>query len=278
MKSVKRFLNINKNKQSGQTLIIVIMVMVLALGIGVTVSSRYIKTLRNLSESDDSSRALAVAEAAIERILIVPDSELTEYVTTSCPSDYCVLEISGESNYRARADVSLSFAGSSNEPYEIKVKEGEVYQLFLNGYTSDSTVDVCWNSMSSIYASYIYEESGIVSSEIYAYNPIGYTGAPNGFSHDTVSKFTYDNCFPVTAEGTPRALRVKPYNEEAEIFFIPSDGQDIPSQGILITSVGRSGNAIRTVKVLKTSGYVPEYFDYAIYQKSLTEPLSNNPN
>jgi len=264
-------------KQNGQTLVIVIFVMVVALTVGITVSSRYIKTLRNLSESDNSTRALAVAEAAVERMLIVPSETLEGYINFNNCGAECVLEIYGESDYRARADVTLSFAGSSNELFEIKVSEGDMYQLFLNGYQSGTTLDVCWDSMAPIYASYIYENSGNVLSEVYAYNPIGYAGVSNGFS-EASPLHGYANCFTVTASGTPDVLRVKPYNEETYLYFVPSGGQNIPNQGIMITAVGRSGNAVRTVKVLKTEGSVPEYFDYVMYQKSSDAPLSNRPN
>ncbi len=250
--------------------------MVLALAVGVTISSRFIKTLRDISESDNASRALTVAEAAIERTLIIPNETLEGYITNNnCGSD-CFLEITGASEYKARADVALSFAGSSNDSYEIKVKDGEVYQIALIGYTG-STVDVCWDDMSSVYASYIYEQSGLVKSEIYAYNPIGYTGYLNGFS-EASSSGIYQNCFTVNTIETPKFLRIKPYDSDPFIYVIPLGGQNLPSQGILITSVGRSGNAVRTVKVLKTAGFVPEFFDYVIYQKSLDDPLSNRPN
>ena len=261
--------------QSGQTLIIIIVVMTLALIIGVMVSSR-LKHTHNIL-NDNSSRALAVAEAGIENILIIPDETLVGYVNhNNCGSD-CVLEISGLSGYKARADVTLSFAGSSSDPYKIKIPSGEVYQLSLNGYGSGTVIDVCWDDMASIYASYVYEQSGKVSSEAYTYNPVGYSGPINGFL-EAVSNHSHLSCFSVTTGGVPRALRVVPYNQEAVIYFVSSSGQNIPSQGIEITSVGRSGDAVKTVKVLKTTGYVPEYFDYAVYQKSLSDPLSNRPD
>lgn len=266
-----------KQNESGQTLIIAIIIMILALTIGVMVSNRYISTLKNISESDNSSRALAVAEGAVENILIVPQETLEGFINYNNCGSTCVLEISGQSNYRARADVSLSFAGGSNEPYLIKIPNGQVYQLSLNGYTSGTLIDVCWDGIASVYASYIYESAGAVMSDIYSYNSIAYAGAQNGFS-EAVSLHSHPNCFSVTALGTPRVLRVKPYNEDTFVYFVPSGGQNIPSQGILITSVGRSGDAVKTVQVLKTTGAVPEYFDYVIYQKSPDIPLSNRPD
>ena len=79
--------------------------MAIALAVGVTVSSRFMSTLKTISESDNSTRALAVAEAAIENILIVPQETLKTINYNNCGNS-CVLEISGESNYRARADVT----------------------------------------------------------------------------------------------------------------------------------------------------------------------------
>jgi len=266
----------NKNEK-GQTLIIAVIIMAIALAIGVTVSSRYMSTLKNISESDNSTRALAVAEAAIENMLVVPQETLENYINyNNCGND-CVLEISGESNYRARADVTLSFAGSTSDPYSIKVYNGEVYQLSLNGYGSSSNIDVCWDGVASVYASYVYDLSGSILNDVFAYNPVGYAGFINGFD-EAASLHGHSNCFSVATSGTPRVLRVKPYNDDALMHFVPSTGQSIPSQGILITSVGRAGDAVKTVQVLKTTGAVPEYFDYVIYQKSPDTPLSNRPD
>jgi len=263
--------------EKGQTLIIAVIIMAIALAVGVTVSSRFMSTLKNISESDNSTRALAVAEAAIENMLVVPQETLENYINYNNCGNNCVLEISGESNYRARADVTLSFAGSTSDPYSIKVYNGEVYQLSLNGYGSSSNIDVCWDSMASVYASYVYESSGIIVNDVFSYNPLGYAGTINGFDEAT-SLHGHSNCFSVATTGTPRVLRVKPYNDDTVIYFIPSLGQNIPSQGILITSVGRAGDAVKTVQVLKTTGAVPEYFDYVIYQKSPDTPLSNRPD
>ncbi len=278
---MKFFLTKNKElrvkNEKGQVLVMAIIIMAIALAIGVTVSSRYMSTLKNISESDNSSRALAVAEAAIENILIIPQETLENYINYNNCGNNCVLEISGASNYRARADVTLSFAGSTSDPYNIKVYNGEVYQLSLDGYGSSSNIDVCWDNTASIYASYVYESSGNVLSNIFAFNPLGYAGAINGFDEAT-SLHGHSNCFSVATEGTPKVLRVKPYNDDTIVHFVPSSGQNIPSQGILITSVGRSGDAVKTVQVLKTTGAVPEYFDYVIYQKSSDTPLSNRPN
>ncbi|MFH1648628.1 MAG: hypothetical protein ABIA11_02795, partial [Patescibacteria group bacterium] len=76
---------------------------------------------------------------------------------------------------------------------------------------------------------------------------------------------------------TPEMVRLKAFYSDSYIYVIPNETQTIPSQGIIITSTGRAGNAIKSVSVLKSSAMAPEYFDYVIYQKSEDDPLSNRP-
>lgn len=266
-----------KYYEKGQTLVAIVILMVLALTVGVSISNRFIKSLRDMSQSDNSSKALAVAEAAVERMLLLPNEILEGYINFgNCGTD-CVLEITGAFGQKVRADVALSFIGSSNEPFQIKGKEGAVSQVALDGYTSESIITVCWDDSSSIYASYIYDQSGVIKSNIYAYNAVGYTGFDNGFT-EAASSQGHQSCFNVTASYTPKLLRIKPFSSDPFIYVIPSGGQNLPSQGVLITSTGRAGNAIRVVKVLKATSSAPEYFDFVIYQKSETDPLSNRTN
>ncbi len=265
-------------KEKGQTLVAIVVLMVLALTVGVIVSNRFIKSLRDISQSDSSSKALAVAEAAVERMLILPNDVLTSYAEHgTCPASDCVLEIAGAFGQKVRADVVLSLTAANNEPFQLKGKEGQVSQVSLDGYTPGTAVSVCWDDNASLYASYIYDQSGVIKSNIYAYNAVGYTGFNNGFTESAPSQ-GHQNCFNITASNTPKLLRIKPFLSDPFIYIIPSGGQNLPSQGVLITSTGRAGSAIRVVKVLKATSAAPEYFDFVIYQKSETDPLSNRTN
>lgn len=270
-------MRIKKIQEKGQTLVMIIMLSVLALSVGIAVSNRFIKTLKDISESDNSSRARAVAEALVERLLLVSNDTLGDYVNFGSCQAACILEINGFLGQTVRADATLSFAGASADPYEMAGKNGEVSQLMLNGYATGSSVDVCWSGTASIYASYIYDQSGVIAANIYAYNPVGYSGNINGFS-DASALHGYPNCFNVSTSYTPKVLRTKPINADATIIIVPAGGHSLPSQGILITSSGRAGNAVKVVKVLKSSASAPEYMDFVIYQKSTTDPLSNRPN
>jgi hypothetical protein len=220
-----------KIREKGQTLVIMIILSVLALSVGIVVSSRFIKTLRDVSEADNSSRARAVAEALVERLLLVPNDTLGDYINFGSCDTACTLEINGILGQVVRADATLSFAGASADPYEMAGKNGEVSQLSIAGYPTGSSVDVCWSGQASLYASYIYDQSGVIASDIYAYNPVGYSGNINNFSGST-ALHGYPNCFTVSTRYTPKVLRIKPINSDATIVVVPGSSNTIPSQGL----------------------------------------------
>ena len=266
-----------RTQEKAQTLVIMIILSVLALSVGVVVSNRFMRTLKDISESDNASRARATAEALVERLLLVPNNTLGDYINFGNCGAVCALEIGGFLGQPVTANATLSFAGASADPYEMNGINGEVSQLSLGGYTTNSSVDVCWTGTASMYASYIYDQSGVIGSSIYAYNPVSYSGNLNGFSNAT-ALHGYPNCFTVSTVNTPKVLRIKPINADATVVVVPAAGRTLPSQGILITSTGKAGNAVRVVKVLKSSASAPEYMDFVIYQKSGSDPLSNRPN
>jgi hypothetical protein len=129
--------------QKGQTLVIVISVMILALAIGVAVSTRFLRTLRNVTETDSSSRALAVAEAGAERMLVLPMDTLAGYITNNNCGSNCILSIVGEDGVSATADIVLSFQGNSSSAYPISLETGKTTEINMSGYPSNTIVSVC---------------------------------------------------------------------------------------------------------------------------------------
>lgn len=261
--------------QKGQMIIIVLFIMSLALAVGVTVSSRFIGTMRNITESDNSNKALAIAEAAIEKVLLLPTATLEDYITNnSCGTD-CFVEVSAPNGQVLRADVTLSHTGQTiDEAYPLDLLEAQTTEVFLEGYASGQNIYICWNTDASIGAHYIYSESGTIKSKAYAANAVTSIHTENNFNSAT-ALFGYNNCLTLVAINTPLALRIKPYYRETEVFVVPAGGYGLPIQGIQIKSVGIAGNSKRTVTVVKTNSYVPGIFDYVLYQKSDTESLSN---
>ena len=64
--------------EKGHALVIIIIFMIVSLSIGIGVSSRFIKRLSNVAQVDLASKALAVSEAAIENVLLIPATTLED--------------------------------------------------------------------------------------------------------------------------------------------------------------------------------------------------------
>jgi hypothetical protein len=266
-----------KEGQRGQTVVLIVMVMMVALVMGVTLSSRFIKSLHSLSRMDDASRALTVAEAAVERFLMLDRATIDDYVQNgTCGAD-CLLDITDSQGRSQVASIELSYMGDSTDTYSIQIPEGAVEEVFLDGYLSGSYLDVCWFSDASVYASYVYESSGEIGSTAYAYSPAD-TPYPDDSFDAASSLHGIDNCFTVATAETPQLLRLKSYRGIADIQVIPAPAISLPVQGILITSRGVVGTAQEEVRVVLTNSSIPPLFDYAIMQFSPTDPLSNQTN
>ena len=261
--------------QSGQTLVVIFMLMVIALTIGVALASRYIKTLHVLTETDNSARALAVAEAAVEHILLLPISTLEDYAQNgTCGSD-CYLEITSADGQVVSANVELSKLGNSTEPFLIDLAIDSTYQINLVGYPDNQDVSVCWNTADmSVTTMFIHGTIGNYAADAFSYNPTTTTHGDNNFDIAAPS-FGYSNCFTINSQTDPAMLRIKAYYQEGPAVVIPSSGNALPTQGILIESIGTAGVAEKKVVVIITDPILPPIFDYVLYQKSTTQPLSN---
>ncbi len=265
------------NSQRGQTVVAITFLMLIALGIGVTISTSFFKNLRMVANIDSAGRALGVAEAAAERLLLESQQTLQDYITYGNCGANCTLQITGDDGVDATATVVLSYVGNSTENYQIALKKTETTEVNLTGYPNGQNVSVCWNSLTgdlpAVTVLFFYGTSGSYSTDNYAYNSIGSTYS-NGFSTAS-SNYGYTNCFTVTGKTNPVALRIKPLYADVTAFVVPTAGATIPMQGILITSTGVFGDALKTIKVTKSFSHSPTLFDYVLYQKTPDYPLSN---
>ena len=126
----------------------------------------------------------------------------------------------------------------------------------------------------SVTGSLVYGTDGNYSNESFAYNSIGSIHGDNGLS-DAAPSFGYDNCFTLDSSNTPLLIRLHAVYISVDVFVIPDGGTTLPSQGILIESIGVVSEATKKVSVIRSSSYVPLPFDFAIFQTSQTEPLAN---
>jgi hypothetical protein len=260
--------------QKGQTFIIMFLMMLIALTIGVAMSNRFVRSIKRATRTDEVTRAHFSAESGLEKFLSIPIITLEDYIIyNNCGTD-CILQVTDELGRVITTTIELSFIGETDEPYRMDLTQNDTQQVFLGGYTSGTDLDICWDGDASIYTSYVYEDSGDIKQDTYAYNSSSYFGVQNNF--DTgLPLYTYQNCYSVTANGDPTYLRLKSYYQDATIYVIPTGGQNIPRQGILIESTAKVGDTTKKVSAIRTASMLPGMFDYVLYQKSATDTLSN---
>ncbi len=265
--------------QKGQTIASVLLIMVVALSIGVAIATRFTKTLRQNIRQDSSNRALAIAESAVERILGMDYSDLVDFIAYSSCGSSCVLEITGDDGVLARADVTLTYAGNSSDPFEINISRDNVTEVFLQGYPDNTSLYVCWDNpasgnLPSVFANLIHGTDGNYEVDSYAYNSIGSIYSSNNFD-EANSALGYANCFTVNSSTSPQAIRIRSIYNDALAYVVPNGGSTIPSQGVLVTSIGKVEDSERKVEVLLSSPAVPLPFDYVLYSTMEDQPLSN---
>ncbi len=264
--------------EQGQTLLIMIFVMAIALVVGISMSNRFLTNLRSQTRTYTSYRATAVAEAALERILLKTPEELEDYITfNSCGAD-CLLTITNDDGTVDTATIELSMQGNTTDPYPILLQQGEIAEVNLTGYGSNADISICWNGTvlnpnPSVFMYLLYGQTGGYEVDSFAYNTTGYVPG-NGFSQ-AVGANGYDSCFTVNSQTNPVLLRLRSLYTDVEAVVIPAGGQTIPSQGIRIEAVGQALDTTRKITVLKGTNIAPLPFDYILYNKSTSNPLSN---
>jgi hypothetical protein len=219
-------------------------------------------------------KARAAADAGIEKLLAIPNDTLASYIQFNNCGSSCVFSVVDTTGQTISANVTLSYAGNSSDAYEIGLTQGESGQLSLTGYSTGSFVDVCWDTGASVFASYVFQNGNTTSADTYAYNSANSSYTTNHFSNATAGN-GHTSCFRVTTSNTPRLLRLQPIYSDTSVFVYPAPNQLIPTQGIYITSEGRSGESIKRVEALKTDKIGPSVFDYVLLQKSEDLPLTN---
>ena len=264
--------------QRGQTLIIIVLVMMMALAVGTAVSGRLIKGLNLVLKTDSSSRALAVAEAAVERMLRLPDATLQDYIASgTCGAD-CRVDITGADGVKASATVNLSATGEIGGAYPISLETNKITEVNLQDYQNNADAYVCWDASTgekpALMATFVYGDVSSLNTDVYAYNSVGSVHTDNGFS-DASALLGYANCFVIAGKPSPQLLRLRAVYAVVDAFVLPSGGAQLPSQGILIEATGIVSDTVKKVSVVRSKAHLPLQFDFALFSKSQATPLSN---
>ncbi|MBT6401319.1 hypothetical protein HN803_00225 [candidate division WWE3 bacterium] len=272
-------LTLIKNEK-GQTIAAVVMVMIIALSVGVSVSTRFIKSLRISSRTDTSSRAVAVAEAAVERILNTDYTDLEDYINFGSCGTACTLQIVGADGVTANATVTLGFAGGTSEDFLVSLREDDTIEVNLQTYPDNTDLNICWDAppsgeLPSVTGMLIHGSDGSgYEADAFSYNSIGSIYGANGFT-EAISGYGYSHCALVNGTTDMLSVRVRSIYNSIDAYVVPSTGIDLPSQGIIISSLGVVSDTERQVEVLVSNPYLPLSFDYVLFSKATDNPLSN---
>ncbi|MBI2028733.1 MAG: hypothetical protein HYT07_03950 [Candidatus Levybacteria bacterium] len=273
--------------ESGQVLLIVILVIIVSLTIGLSIAGRSITNIRTSTEEAESQKALAAAEAGIERALQDTQvglssgslSPLTGYDTNvvEVGTGANLLLVNGGSliPQSEGVDIWLANQDPTNDEIEFSVP-GATLDLTLHwGVAGEICADDSnpSNWPAAIEVIVIRGTSSLnVSSTRSVFDPCN-THRGNGFSPASTS--------PTPIGGKTLQFETTNLNITEGIFvraipvykstFIGAEvgGATFPSQGYQITSTGESGEASRRISVFKgfSQAFLP-YISYGLFVPS----------
>jgi len=285
-----------KEKQAGQALLLVLLSMAVVLTIVLSILSRTITDISITSREEEALRAFSAAEAGVERALIVgtntgdfgSDSSFTATVTNFGyqQSEYVYPEklLSGESGI-------IWFVDHNEDTGELTCDTNECFV--------GSIMNICWGAAGT--ASSSNTTPAIEVSVFYAETPGDYSTvriardtldpnasrrAANNFSAPDAGTCTVsgtDFQFQKTVNLATLGIPAGSYSNQNGLQFakvrilyntdmahelgvnVTASGDDLPSQGIMIESVGIAGESNRRIEVSQTFGELPPIFDSVLF-------------
>lgn len=279
-------------KNSGQVVLLLVLITVVGLTIGLSLISRTVTDVRISSQIEQSGRAFSAAEAGVENAL--------QSINSGAITPTGSLSIN---NLEAEANYSIKTYGGTSDVLVFNQTEVNTTQIVWlvnhdNGrniiipasapypVSYNSTVDICWgsdpNSDPAIEVSLYYLLTGEYRVVKAAYESIG--GRGNNFYSSDVG---VNNCggnyryhklikfsdpvpdgFNLSDSSTILlALRLRPLYANSSIAIMPQSGSfNLPKQGEIITSVGRTGtDTVRKIEVINGYKQLPSILDFALF-------------
>lgn len=262
-----------KNNQKGQILLIVVLAAVVSLTVGLAAVSRTITNTKVSTDEANSQKALSAAEAGVEKLITSSDVSLGSSGT-----------LSNNANFDAKA---TSVEGSS--PIELNggrtVSQDDGADVWLSRYSDyanqwpssgTGTLTVYWTDNDNADCTKNAAIEVILISgtdknnpqmDRYAYDACGARQTSNIFSIPgngiTINGKVYKNSFTINSITNGFIARVIPLYADANIAV---KGDNLPSQGEIIESVGKSRNTTRVVRVFRGYPKLPiEFFPYNLF-------------
>lgn len=264
---------------SGQVIVLILLLALLGVSVSLSALSRTLQDLRQTTEIDESSRALAAAEAGVE-------IGIQRILSDNCPSYPCV---GVESDLGNLAGYNYTINQASQGPVEPDepLPQDEVYQINLDGFSDGSRqVSLFWGlgetqvgqgsgKYPALLLTFVTQDGSDYGLQKYAFDPNVSRG--NNFSGaDTGSygcrgctvndyKFRVQN---ITVPNHTKILRIKALYNQASFALEPPVGFPFPRQGYTIRSEGQTvGGVKRVVEVSQSYSALPPIFDFALFAK-----------
>lgn len=264
--------------QRGQVLLVVVLVMIVALTVGLSLISRSITNLRTSTEEAESQKALAAAEAGIERALEsetdIPlgsfDSAGTDvtYKTDVTRVQGTEFAVNGGNEVPKDdgVDIWLSEYTSSDSIFNIPLQSSANITIYW-GDSADACqtaaleiVVVSGSKASPTLQRYTSEPCDGVGVDRQSFNNFEAATAANRTIQGVT--FRWSKTLPVIANGF--IIRITPVYHDTKLGI--SSNVALPLQGNIITSTGESGKTQRSISVFQGFPKIPsELFPYAIF-------------
>jgi Tfp pilus assembly protein PilX len=269
-----------KNYHSGQAALIALLVLTIASTLGLSLIARTTTDVSVTRNIEESSRAFSAAEAGVE-----------ETLKSGAASEAVVIDPTLGVSYSVKVDPVGGTANSLVFSQKTLKENTETVWLVAHSdpdtivetpvYTAN-TIDVCWSSeptTPAIVVSILYKKfGGSYQVARAAYDPDGTRannfslptalsggcGAATNTTYRSTIRFSDYSINPVN--DTIIALRIRPVYSGTLIAVKPA--QDLPVQGNLIQSTGKSGTEVnRKIVVYQQFRAPTSIFDYAVYSQ-----------
>lgn len=266
---------------------IVLLILAVITTVGLSIASRSVTEISTSTTNDESSRALAAAEAGVE-------AKLANVVAPSFGT-------SGETSVTTTSSYGVGSEVALNEP----LAAGEVGTIFLathdstgklvSPYYGGNQINICWgqntnSSQSNTPAIEIilyYFEGGVYKVSRLAYDPNNSRRASNSFSSvDNNTTCSSNKTFSFSQQiklnggggnglqmsgGSPLLLRIRLfYNGDNKHYvgIVANNNGTFPGQGQVINSTGQAGVTSRKVQVFQQYPDPMAIFDSAVFSKN----------
>ena len=274
--------------QKGQTMLIVVLAIVIALTVGLSVASRSITSIKTSTEEASSQKALSAAEAGIERALQKLTStgsfegsfELGEgtestYLTTVASLSGRLMVLNGGNMVNKDEGIDLWFVDHNEDGTpNYSTNWTGVISVYWGEQDDSCSQDQLTNTMAAIEIVVIEGTKDSPFIRRYVYDPCNERRATNNFdvaeAGSTISNKTFSHGKTNIQINQGMLARIIPLYASASVGITVVSGLNLPSQGSVISSIGKSGTTERKVTVFQGYPSLPaEYFPNNFFYHNL---------